>query len=337
MSRPAELHQGPDPRPATPLPRRRGCGRLLGGRALAAARAIRRELRSRQPRATARRRRCSTAPDASRGSTQAGDELAGEARAVCAQVDRLRARAHGIAHGVEPRLAVAVDHMFPLPALVHALREFRDGTRRSRSTLHTEALGAVAELVAGGVCSVGIGADVPKWPAGLERGLLAKVRCCTSRPAPIRSRSAAVRCRGTSSGSMSRSSWPTAASSAKTTRSASTASGGGASSTSPRSTRSFARGSGWGGMPMHVVADDLAEEAPRAHSHRGGRIAELRGGPLRHAPDRGASPVPPRAGSSSASAKRAAASSEVREPPAIAPRAEISGRGGEPPAPYAVP
>ena len=50
--------------------------------------------------------------------TRAGEELAIEARAVGAQVDRLRARAHGIAQGVEPRLVVAVDHMFPLPALV---------------------------------------------------------------------------------------------------------------------------------------------------------------------------------------------------------------------------
>jgi len=107
--------------------------------------------------------------------TQAGDELAAEARAVCSQVDRLRARAHGIAQGVEPRLAIAVDHMFPLRALVHALREFRDRYPTVSLTLHTEALGAVAELVGSGVCSLGIGAEVPKWPAGLERRPLARV------------------------------------------------------------------------------------------------------------------------------------------------------------------
>jgi DNA-binding transcriptional LysR family regulator len=107
--------------------------------------------------------------------TAAGDELAAEARAVCARVDRLRARAHGIADGVEPRLAIAVDHMFPLPALVHALSEFRDRYPTVSLTLHTEALGAVAELVADGRCSLGIGAEVPKWPAGLERRPIAKV------------------------------------------------------------------------------------------------------------------------------------------------------------------
>jgi DNA-binding transcriptional LysR family regulator len=107
--------------------------------------------------------------------TPAGEELAADARAVSTQVDRLRARAHGIAHGVEPSLAIAVDHMFPLPALVHALSEFRDRYPTVSLTLHTEALGAVAELVASGACSVGIGAEVPKWPAGLERRPLAKV------------------------------------------------------------------------------------------------------------------------------------------------------------------
>ena len=107
--------------------------------------------------------------------TPAGDELAAEARAVCAQVDSLKARALGISRGVEPRLAIVVDHMFPLPALVHALREFRDRYPTVSLTLHTEALGAVAELVAGGVCSLGIGGVVPKWPAGLERHPLARV------------------------------------------------------------------------------------------------------------------------------------------------------------------
>ena len=107
--------------------------------------------------------------------TPAGEELAGEARAVCAQVDRLRARAHGIAQGVEPRLAIVVDNVFPLPALVQALSAFRDRFSTVSLTLHTEALGAVAELVASGVCSVGIGVALPNWPPGLERRPLAKV------------------------------------------------------------------------------------------------------------------------------------------------------------------
>ncbi len=192
--------------------------------------------------------------------TPAGDELAGEARSVCAQVDRLRARAYGIAHGVEPRLAIAVDHIFPLPALVHALREFRDRYATVSLTLHTEALGAVAELVAGGVCSVGIGADVPKWPAGLERSLLAKVMMLhvAARSHPL------ARLRGPLPGRVVREHvqivladrsllskdyeigiyserrWRVLDLAAKH--------------------ELLRAGLGWGGMPMHVVADDLAKK-----------------------------------------------------------------------------
>jgi DNA-binding transcriptional LysR family regulator len=107
--------------------------------------------------------------------TRAGEELSIEARAVCGQVDRLRARAHRIAEGVEPRLALAVDHMFPLVALVDALRAFSERFPTVSFTLHTEALGAVAELVTAGVCQLGIGSVVPHWPEGLDRVPLAKV------------------------------------------------------------------------------------------------------------------------------------------------------------------
>lgn len=192
--------------------------------------------------------------------TQAGDELAAEARAVCSQVDRLRARAHDIAHGVEPRLAIAVDHMFPLPALVHALREFSDRYPTVSLTLHTEALGAVAELVAGGVCSLGIGAEVPKWPGGLERRPLARVTMLhvAARTHPL------ARRRGPLSGQMVREQvqivladrsllsqdyeigiyserrWRVLDLTAKHAL--------------------LRAGLGWGGMPMHVVADDLAKK-----------------------------------------------------------------------------
>jgi DNA-binding transcriptional LysR family regulator len=192
--------------------------------------------------------------------TPAGDELAAEARAVCTSVDRLRARAHGIAHGVEPRLAIAVDHMFPLPALVHALSEFRDRYATVSLTLHTEALGAVAELVAGGVCSLGIGAEVPKWPAGLERTLLARVMMLhvAARSHPL------ARIRGPIPGHVVREHvqivladrsvlsqdyeigvyserrWRVLDLSAKHAL--------------------LRAGLGWGGMPIHVVADDLAKK-----------------------------------------------------------------------------
>jgi DNA-binding transcriptional LysR family regulator len=107
--------------------------------------------------------------------TPPGEELAAEARAVCAQVDRLKARALGITQGVEPRLAIAVDHLFPLPALVTALVEFRDRFPTVSLSLYTEGLGAVGELVLQRTCSVGIGTLVPQLPETIERKPLATV------------------------------------------------------------------------------------------------------------------------------------------------------------------
>ena len=192
--------------------------------------------------------------------TPAGEELAAEARAVCMQVDRLRARAHGIAHGVEPRLAIAVDHMFPLPALVHALREFRDRYPTVSLTLHTEALGAVAELVAGGVCSLGIGAEVPKWPAGLERRPLAKVVmvqvAAPTHPLALR--------RGPLSGQLVRDQVQIVL--ADRSRLSADYEIGVFSDRRWRVLDLTAKhallraGLGWGGMPIHVVADDLEHE-----------------------------------------------------------------------------
>jgi DNA-binding transcriptional LysR family regulator len=192
--------------------------------------------------------------------TQAGDELAGEARAVCSQVDRLRARAHGIAQGVEPRLAIAVDHMFPLRALVHALREFSGRYPTVSLTLHTEALGAVAELVARGICSLGIGAEVPKWPAGLERRPLARVTMLhvAAKTHPLAGRRGplpghvvreyvqivladrSLLSQDYEIGIYSQRRWRVLDLAAKH--------------------ELLRAGLGWGGMPMHVVADDLAKK-----------------------------------------------------------------------------
>ncbi len=192
--------------------------------------------------------------------TQAGDELAAEARAVCAQVDLLRARALGIARGVEPRLAVAVDHMFPLPALVHALREFRDRYPTVSLTLHTEALGAVAELVAGGVCSIGIGGVVPKWPAELERRPLARVPMLhvAARTHPL------ARHRGPIPGHIVRQHVQIVL--ADRSRHSQDYEIGIYSERRWRVLDLAAKhellraGLGWGGMPMHVVAGDLAKK-----------------------------------------------------------------------------
>jgi DNA-binding transcriptional LysR family regulator len=107
--------------------------------------------------------------------TAPGKELAADARAVEAQVDRLRARVRGIQQGIEPRLGLAVDQLFPVQALAHALVAFRDRFPTVSFALHTESLGRVGELVLDGTCSVGIGPLFPQLPESVDRRPLAKV------------------------------------------------------------------------------------------------------------------------------------------------------------------
>jgi DNA-binding transcriptional LysR family regulator len=192
--------------------------------------------------------------------TPSGEELATEARAVCIEVDRLRARAHGIAEGIEPRVALAVDQVFPLPALVAALQAFSQRFPTVALTLHAEALGAVADQVASGACSVGIGSAVPHWPEGVERRPLARVPMVhvaakthplARRRGPLsarvvgehvqivladRSRHSADYEIGVYSGKR----WRILDLTAKHAL--------------------LRAGLGWGGMPLHVVADDLAKK-----------------------------------------------------------------------------
>ncbi len=107
--------------------------------------------------------------------TPAGRELSVEARAVCAQIDRLRAHARGIKQGIEPSLGIAVDHLFPLEVLTRALTAFRDAFPTVSLALHTESLGAVWELVERGTCSLGIGAPITNPPETIARRPIAHV------------------------------------------------------------------------------------------------------------------------------------------------------------------
>jgi DNA-binding transcriptional LysR family regulator len=107
--------------------------------------------------------------------TPAGRELSAEARAVCGQIDRLRAHARGIKQGIEPRLGIAVDHLFPLQVLTKALTAFRVEFPTVSLSLYTESLGAVWELVERGTCSLGIGTPIPSPPEAIDRRPIARV------------------------------------------------------------------------------------------------------------------------------------------------------------------
>jgi DNA-binding transcriptional LysR family regulator len=92
--------------------------------------------------------------------TDAGRALLPDARAVVERMDRLHARARAIAGGVEPRLSIAIDMLFPMRALLDGLEEFTQRFPLVELVLRTEALGAVQALVQGGACQLGICTDL---------------------------------------------------------------------------------------------------------------------------------------------------------------------------------
>lgn len=101
--------------------------------------------------------------------TEAGRALLDDARAVHGQVDHLLARAQRMREGVEARLSVAVDVFFPMPKLLTALASFRRRYPEVPVHLRTEALGAVAQLVADGAVQFGVSVPLRDFPSAIER------------------------------------------------------------------------------------------------------------------------------------------------------------------------
>ena len=189
--------------------------------------------------------------------TEAGRALLTETRAIHGQVEQLTARARSMAQGVEPRLALAVDVMFPMSALVEAVGAFRDAFPAVSLVLHAEALGGVAQLVLDGTCRIGISSELPKFPSGLARRHLTHVAMIGvtgathplaqhKGPIPIKTMQRHVQLvlsdrsrltEGVDLGVLEGPTWRLADLGAK---------------------HAFLRaGFGWGGMPLHLVAEDL--------------------------------------------------------------------------------
>src|SRR6202011_1037806 len=96
--------------------------------------------------------------------TPAGVQLLGDARSVVGDVDLLKARAKGIAGGLEPELSAVVDVLFPIEAIAESAREFRDRFPRTTLRLYVEALGGAFKPVLDGRCSLGVVGSLPIAP-----------------------------------------------------------------------------------------------------------------------------------------------------------------------------
>jgi DNA-binding transcriptional LysR family regulator len=93
--------------------------------------------------------------------TDAGAALLTQARTVAGEMDQFKARARGLAGGLEPELSVVVDVMFPIGALTFAVLDFQSVFPATPLRLNVEALGAVIEPVRDGRCAFGVMGTLP--------------------------------------------------------------------------------------------------------------------------------------------------------------------------------
>jgi DNA-binding transcriptional LysR family regulator len=96
--------------------------------------------------------------------TPAGVLLVADARSVLANVDLLKARAKGIAGGLESELSAVVDVLFPIEAIAESAKEFRDRFPRTPLRLYVEGLGGAYQPVLDGRCSLGVVGSLPIAP-----------------------------------------------------------------------------------------------------------------------------------------------------------------------------
>jgi DNA-binding transcriptional LysR family regulator len=191
--------------------------------------------------------------------TPAGVLLVADARSVVANVDLLKARAKGIAGGLESELSAVVDVLFPIEAIAESAKEFRDRFPRTPLRLYVEALGGAYGPVLDGRCSLGVVGSLPIAPDSmtLERlqsvamvvvaapehslakvvGIIPKVELAKHVQLVLTDRSPLTA--GREFGVMSPFTWRLGDLFAK---------------------HAFLlKGLGWGAMPLHAVAQDLRE------------------------------------------------------------------------------
>jgi DNA-binding transcriptional LysR family regulator len=190
--------------------------------------------------------------------TPGGRVLLADARAVVAGVDGLKARAKGMAAGLEPELSAVVDVFFPIQAITESAKEFRERFPRTPLRLYVDALGGAYQPVLDGRASFGVVGSLPIQPPSLGREklpgvafvyvaapdhLLAALQGPIPRAELVKHVQLVVTDRtelsqGREFGVISPSTWRLADLFAK---------------------HAFLRtGLGWGTMPLHVVEEDLA-------------------------------------------------------------------------------
>jgi DNA-binding transcriptional LysR family regulator len=198
--------------------------------------------------------------------TDQGRLVLGDARMIAHGINALKARAKGMAEGLEPELSVVIDVMFPMRLLTEAAAGFGKEFPNTPLRIYVEALGGVAQAVLDGQCGLGVMGSLTLDTPNLVRERLLGVRMVlvvapshplASRPSPVSDCDLAQHIqmvltdrtelsKGQEFKVLSPRNWRLADLSAK---------------------HAFLRGGlGWGGMPFDMVEDDIA----------GGRLVELK-------------------------------------------------------------
>lgn len=189
--------------------------------------------------------------------TAAGHALLASARAVTGEMDALLAKARDHHQGLEAELTLAIDVMYPPAVLSALLREFTLAFPTVDLRLHVEALGGVTAMVLDGRADLGVAGPVVSSYPELERTSVGRVELV-----PVAAPHHALARAGAIAPGVSRQHLQLVLSD----RSPLTQ-GRDFSVLGARTWRLadlgakhalLLEGIGWGNMPMHLVADDLA-------------------------------------------------------------------------------
>lgn len=126
--------------------------------------------------------------------TDQGRALLADAREVAGDMDRFKARAKGLARGLEPQLGVVADVMFPIAPITYAVAAFQEKFPATALKLYMEGRCAVVRQVLERRSPVGIVASLSPAPALLttERLLTVRMAMVVSPQHPLASHDAPI-------------------------------------------------------------------------------------------------------------------------------------------------
>ncbi|MCX4163162.1 MULTISPECIES: LysR family transcriptional regulator [Paraburkholderia] len=100
--------------------------------------------------------------------TPAGVVLLADARGIVSGVDFMKARAKAMSSGLEPELSAVIDVFLPIEAITAAAKQFKEEFPGTPLRLYVEALGGVLQPILDGRASFGIIGPLPVVPPSMS-------------------------------------------------------------------------------------------------------------------------------------------------------------------------